>query len=956
MSEQTRRRETTERVCASCGRPLTQLGENGECLRCLISVGFGADEETPSASPPRRQRTTPGPLRYAHFEVEVGSDGFPVELGWGAMAATYRARDTVLNHAVALKVIDRTIAANPAARARFLREARAAAQLHHPNVARVTHYGEQDGECFYVMELVEGETLEARVRREGPMPLALALEVIEQTARALAAAEAHGIVHRDIKPSNVMIEKEASGSILVKVIDYGVAKMTSLQAEIGLDQTQTRFVGTPAFASPEQFAGPGQTAIDTRSDIYSLGVTLWYLLTGRTPFVGRTLEELQARQTNDLPVEQLRHADVPAPVLTLLKSMLAIDPAARPQSARELLVAVHRCYIRFEPRARSRRKYLLIGSGIVVFLLAATLVATWFNQRAQSLAQAERSIAVLPFENLSPDKGDAFFTVGMQDEIAAELSHLADLKTIGPQSTRPYLPGMPRDFSAIGRELGVRHLLEGSVRRASGKMQVILRLVDLRDLGRPWAESFQRPVEEIFALRNEITRAVAAQLQTRVSSREVAALDLPPTTDLRAYELYLQAHALRAAWSEPSVAQVFADGKEAIALLNQAVARDPNFVLAYCDLSKWHDELYFQRNVGPPEEQAVDHRSMGEIALEKARRLQPDSGAVHLQLALHALQINRDPEQAGYEVERARQTLPNNAQVETIAGRIARRADRWDEALRGFERAVSLEPRDVNLRILLADTNRCLRRYEEFDKAMRSAIGLTPPDKMGTLPIHRALGRLESSADITPLRTAFAEQSAANQLDEADKASAAMNIAVWTHDSEAITRFLATQHVQPTFNGVEYPDAWFEALAARMRGDFDTAVSAFSASRPHFEKRVRSSPSEGVPLSILAIIDAGIGRKEQALQEGIRACELSSFQANNFDATTVRCNLAVVYAWTGQNDLAIAELSKLIERPAASHVICQPTYGDFQLNPFWDPLRKDPRFVAMVEKLAPSTR
>jgi len=183
MSEQTPHPEPAERVCGTCGRPLTQLGENGECLRCLVSVGFAGDEETPFARPASRQRSTPGPLRYAHFEIEVGDDGFPVELGWGAMAVTYRARDTVLNSTVALKVIDCTIAANPTARARFLREARAAAQLHHPNVARVTHYGEQDGECFYVM--VEGETLEARVRREGPMSLALALEVMEQAEQQI---------------------------------------------------------------------------------------------------------------------------------------------------------------------------------------------------------------------------------------------------------------------------------------------------------------------------------------------------------------------------------------------------------------------------------------------------------------------------------------------------------------------------------------------------------------------------------------------------------------------------------------------------------------------------------------------------------------------------------------------------------------------------------------------------
>src|SRR5215210_8347501 len=277
MHQQTRPLEAAVGVCATCGRPLMQCGPNGECLRCLVRLGFSAEQDSSSEHAGSRQRTTPGRLRYAHFEIEVGDDGFPMELGAGAMAVTHRARDTVLNSVVALKVIDCTIAANPAARARFLREARAAAQLHHPNVARVTHYGEQDGECFYVMELVEGETLEERVRREGPLPLALALEVMEQAARALAAAEAHGIVHRDIKPSNLMIEPEASGSMLVKVIDYGVAKMTALQTGVDIDQTQSGFVGTPAFASPEQFAGAGQTAIVTRSDIYSLGVTLWYL-------------------------------------------------------------------------------------------------------------------------------------------------------------------------------------------------------------------------------------------------------------------------------------------------------------------------------------------------------------------------------------------------------------------------------------------------------------------------------------------------------------------------------------------------------------------------------------------------------------------------------------------------------------------------------------------------------
>src|SRR5437867_2426761 len=292
----------TPETCATCGRPLTQCGPNGECLRCLVSLTFLGDGEQPER-PAARGRLTPGPLRYAHFEVETGADGFPVELGAGAMAITYRARDTVLNSLVALKVIDRKVAQNPGARSRFLREARAAANIRHPNVARVTYYGEQDGECFYAMELVEGETLEARVRRDGPMPLAVALNVIEQAARALAAAEAGGVVHRDIKPSNVMLESDSSDALMVKVIDYGVAKVMAAQSDPDAEQTQAGFIGTPAFASPEQFAETGQSRIDRSSDIYTLGDTLWSPLFGRTPFVGRTMEEIRARQTSDLPLE-----------------------------------------------------------------------------------------------------------------------------------------------------------------------------------------------------------------------------------------------------------------------------------------------------------------------------------------------------------------------------------------------------------------------------------------------------------------------------------------------------------------------------------------------------------------------------------------------------------------------------------------------------------------------------
>src|SRR5437762_9280093 len=457
-------------TCATCGRQLTQCGPNGECLRCLVSLGFLADGEQ-AERPVGRGRLTPGPLRYAHFEVEVGGDGFPVELGAGAMAITYRARDTVLNSSDLLKVIDRKVAQNPGARSRFLREARAAANIHHPNVARVTFYGEQDGECFYAMELVEGETLEARVRRDGPMPLALALEVIEQASRALAVAEACGVVHRDIKPSNIMLESDASGALTVKLIDYGVAKVMGPQADLGVEQTQAGFIGTPAFASPEQFAGAGQLPVDTRSDIYSLGVTLWYLLTGRTPFVGRAMEEIRARQTDQLPLEQLKSLHLPGQVIALLESMLAPDPKDRPQSARELLSTVHDCYTRFNPEARSRRRKVALAAAAATLAVAAIALGSWLYQRTRAFTPMERSIAVLPFENLSSDKENAYFAEGIQDEILTRLSKIADLKVISRTSTQHY-KSAPENLPEIAKQLGVAHVLEGSVQKSADAVRV----------------------------------------------------------------------------------------------------------------------------------------------------------------------------------------------------------------------------------------------------------------------------------------------------------------------------------------------------------------------------------------------------------------------------------------------------------------------------------------------------
>jgi non-specific serine/threonine protein kinase len=925
---------------------ITHPGPDGECMRCLVSFGFlAADHEARGGA---GDRVVPGPLHYAHFEVEIDDSGLPVGLGAGAMAVTYRARDTILNSTVALKVIGRKLAENPTVRARFLREARAAAKIHHPNVARVSHYGEQDGECFYAMELVEGETLEARVQRDGPLALPIALEVIQQTARGLAAAEACGVVHRDIKPSNLMIESAASGEVLVKIIDYGVAKVIASDATA---QTQAGFIGTPAFASPEQFDEAGQRQIDARSDIYSLGVTFWYLLTGHTPFVGRTIEDIRTKQTQDLPLQQLKRAHVPMPVISLLKSMLAVDTGKRPQTARELLAAVHRCYLHFEPRARLRRKRLVLVTAGSILAILAIAFATSLYQHARSTVQTERSIAVLPFENLSPGNEATFFTVGMQEEITANLARLADMKVIGAQSARSYLPDKGRNLPAIARELGVRHLLEGSVWRANGRVRLSLRLVDTRDRDHPWIETYERPVSDVFAMRSEITRAVAARLRTQLTPSERSALNDSPTKDPEAYDLYLRAREGPVSFRDE--ASVRRDMRRKIDLLNRAVARDPKFLLAYCELAKAHGRFFINQIGAKPEELLVDHRSLAEIALQNARRIDPDAGELHLAQAYHFFSVTKDYQQAGVEAELARRTLPNNAELDLISARVARSEGRWEDAVRFFKRAVLVEPRGNDNRFSLAETYRYMRRYEDYDRLVSDIIS-SDPAHPGDLPLERAVGLLDQRADTRPLRAALAERAAANDLSEHDKVLGQLTLAWCDRDAEAIRRTLqATDLSKITNSGFAYPKAWFEALAERIRGDNVAAQTAFAAARADVENAVLGDPGNGRTLGLLAMIDAGLGRRQAAVDEALRAREQMKRSAT--DAPIADCNLAIVYAWTGQPDLALAVLEPLVNQPAGRNMPGQPTYGDFQLNPLWDPLRSDARFQALVKRLSPST-
>jgi serine/threonine protein kinase/Tfp pilus assembly protein PilF len=929
-------REPTVGTCAICGRPLTQVGPKGECLRCLADLGFLSDSQEPEKSESGR-RLTPGQLKYDHFEVEVGADGFPIELGSGAIATTYRARDTVLNSVVALKVIDRKVAQMPGVRSRFLREARAAAQIRHPNVARVSHYGEQDGECFYVMELVEGETLEGKVRREGAMPLALALEIIEQTARALAAAEKCGVVHRDIKPSNIMLESDPSGSLIVKVIDYGIAKILDPEAERGAEQTQTGFIGTPAFASPEQFAPSEQMKIDTRSDVYSLGVTFWYLLSGRVPFVGRTLREVAAKQAEELPLEQLKNAHVPARVIALLQAMLAVDPAKRPQTARELLSAIHRCYTKFSTEARSRRKRSIVAAAGVTAVVGVIAISIWLYQRVQSSAEIERSIAVLPFENRGEDKANAYFAEGIQDEILTRLSKIADLKVISRTSTQHY-KSAPENLAEIGKQLGVAHILEGSVQRSGDGVRVNVQLIKAANDSHLWADTFDRKLTDIFSVESEVAKAIADQLRAHLTGQEEQIIAAKPTDNPEAYDAYLRglAYSLK-------TLNTTDNSLGAQKYLREAVRLDPKFALSWALLSYVEARAYIQQILQP----TVALREEARQAAETALTLQPNLGEAVWAKGYYHYGCLKDYDAAVRYFEQARQLLPNSSRIPESLAYVARRRGEWDQSESYFNEAERLDPRNVNLLTQHALSYIALRRFPEALRKLDQVLNIIPDD-VDTLAFKAAIVQAEgdlprAAALLAPLHP---------NADEPNALETQIYQAILERHPAQIIPRLKEILAKPdpawgSFNGdLRFWLGWAQQIA----GDYAAAQETWRQARSELESLLKEQPESFYLIGDLALTNIGLGDKAAALALVERATAVNPIEKDALTGPIPIEILARVAAQVGEPDRAIAALQKLLSTPYAGPLAggVPLTPALLRLDPMFDPLRNDPRFQALV--------
>jgi len=580
----------------------------------------------------------------------------------------------------------------------------------------------------------------------------------------------------------------------------------------------------------------------------------------------------------------------------------------------------------------------------VVLLLTDRFVLRHGVNETTAAPIVGKSIAVLPFTNLSEEKQNEYFADGVQDQILSDLAQIADLKVISRTSVMQYKSGLARNLRKIAEELGVAHVVEGTVQRAANKIRVSAQLIDARNDAHLWAQTYDRDLADIFAIQSEIAKAIADQLQAKLSPNEKKAIEQPPTTDLAAFDLYSRAKSLLVTASFSSTGDP--DVRKAIELLDEAVKRDPSFFDAYCQLAYAHE--YFYATSGSDHTPA--RLALAEAAVQAATRLRPDAAETHLARAQYLYYGLRDYAGALAELEIARRGLPNDPRLFELTGYILRRRGQQEEGLRNLQRAVELDPRNLFTLQQIALSYQSVRRYAESIAVLNRALAIVPDNaetratrgefyvywKADTRPLHQTIdailaqgpGAIASAADIW-FFCAMAERDPA----AAERALVALgDNPCWTEGAINLSR------------------SFGEGLLARMTKDEARARTAFEAARAQQEKIVQAQPDYGPALCVLALINAALGRKDLALDEGRRAIALMPVEKDVDNGSHVLHYFAITAAWAGDKELALQQLEAGLRAPAASQML---SYGALKLHPVWDPLRGDPRFEKIVASLAP---
>jgi serine/threonine protein kinase/TolB-like protein/Tfp pilus assembly protein PilF len=916
------------RVCGKCGSKIFADAPQGFCSLCLFKTGLGPPGEGDDSF---ESGPVAIPRDFDDYELLK-------EIGRGGQGVVYRARQKSLNRTVALKVIGVGRWATEAHLKRFRLEAEAAASLNHPFIVPIHEIRERHDYCYFSMNLVEGGQLDEVVKHQ-EISIRRAAELIAKLARTVHYAHEHGILHRDIKPGNVLLDKEGEPHLT----DFGLARL--VESESNFTRT-TEMLGTPSYMAPEQANNAELTAA---ADVYGLGAVLYQLLTGNPPFVGRsTYETVRLVLESEPRQPRLLNPKVDRDLATICLKCLEKDPKRRYSSALALAQDLER-WLRHEPIQARRTGFATRGKkwlhrnpstafavACLTGLIAALSVMIWKSDFVRS--PPATGIAVLPFENLSDNKEDAFAADGIQDDILTKLAKIAELKVISRTSVMSYRG--PRDVRQISRALNVSHVLEGSVRRHAGKIHVDTQLVDARTDTHVWAEQYDRDLNDVFAIHEEIAQKVAEQLHAKVSTAEKSAIARAPTADIAAFDFYTRAKNLFLAATNSN------SGKEelleAADLLNQALARDPSYFEAYCQLGAIHDLLYILGH---------DHSSrrlaLAENAINAAFRLRPDAGEAHLARAVNLYSGYLNYDQALGELELARKSSPNDSRVFELAGLIKNRRGKFEDALPELEHAMELDPRNVYRLEQIAQSYWSLRRYPEVSAVYARALAIEPNNVQ--LRIYRADLDFAWKADTRPLREVIDSLRENNPRAVHEVADSWVACALADRDPAAAKSAVIAEGENPPLNdhAVHFSRSFVEGWIGRLEKDELRARAAFESARLEQEKIVQAQPGYAPPLCVLGVIDALLGRKQEALSECRRAVELLPVKKDAFNGPLMIQWFAVSAAWVGEKDLAIEHLSMAARVPGPL------SYGNLKLQPFWDPVRGDPRFEQIADSLAP---
>jgi len=857
------------------------------------------------------------------------------ELGGGGMSRVFVARDQALARQLVIKVLPPELGAGINLD-RFRREIQLAASLQHPHIVPLFVAGQAGDLLYYTMPLVEGESLRAKLAREGGLPIPEAVRLLREVVDALSYAHAHGVAHRDIKPDNVLV----SGHHAV-VTDFGVAKALSESTGVSSLTSAGVALGTPAYMAPEQAAADPHA--DHRADIYSTGALAYEMLTGRPPFTGTSAAQVLAAQVSQLPDPITRHrATVPSVLAEAVMRCLEKHPADRWQTAEELL---HQLEALATPSggtmpvpavapARRRSRRALAAGGVIVAVVAGVFLMARLRSSNVSARVPERKVvAVLPFTNLgSPD--DEYFADGITEEITARLAGLHGLGVISRTSTMQYKK-TSKTMKQIGQELGAGYVLEGSIRweRTPGRgnrVRVTPQLIRVSDDTHLWASVYDTTLADIFAVQSAIAGRVSDALDVALADPERQALGAQPTKNLDAYGYYLRGvDYFNRGYAEP-------DLRSAVAMFDQAVRLDPGFALAYARLALAHDYLYWF--IDGRNEQSARVRQMADRALE----LDPDLPEGHVALGFYYYHRHLDYAHALEQFAIAEQRQPNNSDIAAAIGFVQRRQGKWEETLASLRKAIDLDPRSNKNAEELGETYLALGRLAEAEQYFDRAQSLAPD--WAYIYAYKAWLALAGRGDAEQARRVITEEASRAPSSDVLREVAYRGPLVRVMDARYQEQIA---QLPPQAFGADTGGYYLsKATVHAARRETPAARAYYDSARIYLEPLVRKQPDQALLHANLGLAYAGLGLKEAAIREGRQAVAVVPISRDHYSGPRTVSGLAEIYVMVGEYDAAIDQLATVLVIPGDGKV----TVPLLQLDPIWAPLRGNPRFERLLRR------